>query len=216
MAEVIAIGAVDDDLMFRQGAPAWLEANSDVRLVTTAATVKEYLALKPEPGIVTLDLHLNDGTQPGDNVRALVAAGHEVVVVTIVTKKEWVWETTEAGATAYITKDANGLGTLVEVVHQIAEGREPTTADHAFWLFQDDRPGRPHLTPRQSEILGMVGDGLTHEAIARRLGGAASTVATHLKEIRRKYRDAGRPFRQPADYRDWARERALDRERLDP
>ncbi|MFD9355049.1 LuxR C-terminal-related transcriptional regulator [Streptomyces sp. NPDC060031] len=216
MASVIEIGAIDDDRMFRDGAAAWLKAESEIRITTAASSVPEFLAAAPAAGIVTLDLHLGDGSLPRSNVRALTAAGHKVVVVTVLPMKEWVWEVTEAGAEAYLTKPTHGLATLVEVVREIAAGQVPITADHAFWLAQDDWPGRPRLYPREEEILQLVGDGLLHKDIAAIYGCAVSTVRTHLTNIRRKYSDIGRPFQRPTDYRDWARERDLDRGRLDP
>lgn len=124
----------------------WLEAKSDVRLVATAASVEEYLTGAPKPEIVTLDLHLGNGTLPADNVTALVRAGHKVIVLTVLPEKSWINETTEAGAAAYLNK-TNNLNALVSTIRELHSGNMPTTADHAFWLSRDDRPTRPHLSP---------------------------------------------------------------------
>lgn len=217
MDPVIEIGCIDDALMNLEGQAHYLKDNSEIRVVTMAATVKEFLRGKamPRPEIVTLDLHLDDGTLPADNVAELVAAGHKVVVLTVLPERDWVQETTEAGACAYLTK-SNSLASLMTVIREVHSGNVPTTADHAFHLVHDKRPERPHLTPRELEILELVSNGMTHAAIARSLKCAASTVATHLAKVREKYNDVERPITRPTDYRDRLRERQLHRDRLEP
>lgn len=211
----IAIGAIDDDQMFVQGMAAWIGGTGDLRLAATGASVEEYLAAAPEPGIVTLDLHLHNGSDPVDNVAALVGAGHQVIVVTVVRDQAYISATTEAGAAAYLTKN-NNLDALAEVVRALHRGDLPTTPEHAFWLSRDDRPTRPRLSPRESEILRAVGEGMLHETIGRRLGIGTSTVRSHLKSVRAKYAAVGRDIKHPAHYRDRVREDDLSRERLDP
>ncbi|MFC8173908.1 LuxR C-terminal-related transcriptional regulator [Streptomyces sp. NPDC057325] len=215
MDPVIEIAGIDDALMDLQSKAVWLEAKSEVRMVTTAASVEEFLQGAVRPKIVTLDLHLNNGTLPADNVTALIDAGHQVVVVTVLAQNSYVEEVTEAGAVAYLHK-SNRLEALVSVVRDVHAGKVPTTADHAYHLRHDKRPNRPHLSPRELEILEMVGTGMTHKAIARRLDCSPSTVATHIGKVREKYDKAERPITKPTDYRDRLRERRLERDRLDP
>ncbi|MGW0395318.1 LuxR C-terminal-related transcriptional regulator [Streptomyces sp. NPDC003042] len=215
MDSVIEIAGIDDALMDLQSKAAWLKAESEIRMVATAASVEEFLRGTPRPKVVTLDLHLNNGTLPADNVTALINAGHKVIVVTVLPEYDWVQETTEAGASAYLHK-SNRLETLVTVIRDVHAGKVPTTADHAYHLAHDTRPNRPHLSPRKLEILEMVSTGMTHAAIARRLGCAPSTVATHLASVRETYNKAERPITKPTDYRDRLRERQLDHDRLDP
>ncbi|WP_371502572.1 LuxR C-terminal-related transcriptional regulator [Kitasatospora sp. NBC_00374] len=216
MEQLISIGAIDDDRMGLEGKALWFEVRSNVRVSVTAASVAEFLTARPSPGIVTLDLNLGDGTLPADNVRALIRAGHEVIIVTVVPEKKWIIETTEAGASAYLTSRACNLDRLVDIIQALDRGELPTTAEHAFWLAQDDRPDRPRLTPTESQVLRLIGDGSKQETVGRRLGIARSTVASHLTNIRGKYSDAGLPYAGAADYRDWAKQQELDRDRHDP
>ncbi|MFD3776371.1 LuxR C-terminal-related transcriptional regulator [Streptomyces sp. NPDC058612] len=210
---MINISVIDDDKMFRHSIVSWLEAETEIR-ATAFPSLPAFLAAGSAPGIVTLDLHLGDKSMPVENVRALTAAGHKVVVMTVVPPKEWIGDVTAAGATAYLLKPEHGLDTLVQVVRQIAAGYVPTTADHAFWLAQDDSP--PPLYPREEQILQLVGDGVSHKDIAAGFGCAVSTVRTHLANVRQKYQASQRPYKRLTDYRDWAQERNLDRDRLDP
>jgi two-component system, NarL family, nitrate/nitrite response regulator NarL len=52
--------------------------------------------------------------------------------------------------------------------------------------FARDEPGAALLTPREVEILGLVGDGASNKAVARRLGISAHTVKFHLEAVFRK------------------------------
>jgi DNA-binding CsgD family transcriptional regulator len=52
--------------------------------------------------------------------------------------------------------------------------------------FARDEPNAPLLTPREVEILAMVGDGASNKAVARRLGISAHTVKFHLEAVFRK------------------------------
>jgi two-component system, NarL family, nitrate/nitrite response regulator NarL len=52
--------------------------------------------------------------------------------------------------------------------------------------FARDEPGAPLLTPREVEILALVGEGASNKAVARRLGISAHTVKFHLEAVFRK------------------------------
>jgi two-component system, NarL family, nitrate/nitrite response regulator NarL len=215
MDPVIEIGVIDNDQMLLQGMAAWIAGTGDIDLITTATSVAEYLASAPTPRIVILDLNLENYTDPARNVAELVDAGLKVIVASVIPDREYIASTTEAGAAAYITKN-NNLDALAEVIRAVHEGRSTTTPEHAFWLSRDDRPRRPHLSPREQEILYAVGLGTPHKAIARHLGISISTVQTHLERVRSKYAQAGRPIRHPAQYADRLREDGLGRDKIKP
>ena len=213
MGPVIEIGVIDNDQMLLQGMAAWIAGTGDIDLTATGTSVAEYLAGVSRPRIVILDLNLENFTDPADNVAALVAAGHTVIVASVIPDREFIASTTEAGAAAYITKN-NNLDALAEAIRAVYAGRSYTTPEHAFWLSRDARPQRPRLSPREKEILQAVGAGVPHKAIARQLGISVSTVQTHLERVRYKYAQAGRPIHHPADYSDRVREDGFGRERL--
>ena len=213
METLIKIGVIDNDRMLVQGMAGFVAATGDIVLTDTAVDVQEYLAGPDRARIVILDLNLENVTDPARNVADLVAAGFEVIVFSVIPDQAYIASTTEAGASAYITKN-NNLDALAEVIRAVSRGQVPTTPEHAFWLSQDDRPNRPHLTPREEEILRMVGRGVLHKTVARQLGISVSTVTTHLERVRRKYAEAGRPIEHPAHYADRIREDRFGRERL--
>jgi DNA-binding NarL/FixJ family response regulator len=86
----------------------------------------------------------------------------------------------EAGAHALILKDAP-LSDLVQALETIRSGRryvDPALARTAL----GNGPARPTLTPRESEVLAHVADGLSHDEIGRRLSISPETVRTHVRK----------------------------------
>lgn len=156
MDAMIEIGVIDDDQMLLQGMAAWIANTGDIRLVTAATSVDEYLAVAHTPKIVILDLNLGNYTDPVRNVAQLVDAGLKVIVASVIPDRSYIAATTEAGAAAYVTKN-NNLDTLANVIRSIHSGEVPTTPEHAFWLSRDNRPRRPHLSPRERQVLVGVG-----------------------------------------------------------
>jgi two-component system, NarL family, nitrate/nitrite response regulator NarL len=213
MDAIIEIGVIDDDQMLLQGMAAWIANTGDIKLVAMTTSVEEYLAAPRTPKIVILDLNLGNYTDPVRNVAQLVDSGLQVIVASVIPDRAYIAATTEAGAAAYITKN-NNLDTLANVVRTIHRGELPTTPEHAFWLSRDNRPRRPHLSPRERQILTAVGNGTPHKAIARQLGISISTVQTHLERVRYKYASVGRPIDHAGHYSDRLREDNLGRDGL--
>jgi two-component system nitrate/nitrite response regulator NarL len=213
MDAMIEIGVIDDDQMLLQGMSTWIASTGDIQLVAMATSVEEYLAIARTPKIVILDLNLGNYTDPVRNVAQLVDSGLQVIVASVIPDRAYIAATTEAGAAAYITKN-NNLDTLAKVIRTIHSGELTTTPEHAFWLSRDDRPLRPHLSPREQQILIAVGNGTPHKAIARQLGISMSTVQTHLERVRYKYAGVGRPIDHAGHYSDRLREDSLGRDGL--
>lgn len=199
MEAIIEVGAIDNDRMLLEGMAAWIASSTDVRLKDTANSVDEYLALNEPARIVLLDLNLENFTDPVANVQALREVNHEVIVLSVIPDVEYIAATTEAGAAAYVTKDKD-LSLLLDVIREIHAGGEPMTRDHAFWLSQDDRPGRPKLSPRESMVLELYASGITLDAVSRRVGIKPGTTREYLSRIKRKYAEVGRPIMNRVDY----------------
>ena len=124
------------------------------------------------------------------------------MVLTSFAERARVREAVEAGAVGYLLKDADPAE-LVAGVRAAARGEAPLDPRAARALL----PGAgtpatgPRLSPREREVLGLVGQGLANKQIARRLGIAEHTVKVHLTSI---FRNLGVGDRTSAAI--WARE----------
>ncbi|MFD7027837.1 LuxR C-terminal-related transcriptional regulator [Streptomyces sp. NPDC059917] len=205
---MIDIAVVDDDRMLLDGLRAWLSGQQRLRLVATASTVDELLAppapapAPPAPApapapartaaVVLLDLVLGDGSRPEANVRRVRAAGSRVLVISTIADPAMVVAAVAAGADGYLTKD-HALDTLVEAVETVAAGGTAHSPELAFAWVRDTTATRPHLAPRERQVLRDYASGLTLKATARRAGISVYTAKYYLDRVKQKYRDVGRP-----------------------
>ncbi|NUR89174.1 MAG: response regulator transcription factor [Nonomuraea sp.] len=195
---MITVSAVDDDQMLMDGLTAWLAGVLDVRLIGWAATVAGLLRTEPYPAdVVLLEARLADGSDPVENVCALVLRRRRVLVVTAVSGGDLARRMIEAGAGGYLTKD-HKLETLLSKVRELA--REKTTV-----------PGcvRPALSPQEHAVLIAYASGMTLTAAARSAGVRPGTAKNYLERVKEKYRKAGRPAYTKLELADRLREDGL-------
>lgn len=211
MAEVISVGAIDDDRMLLEMLKNWISSVPDIELVHTAATVDKYVQLGASNQIVLLDLNLKDDSSPAENVARLTALGIKVLVVSIIADQKYVIATLEAGAEGYLTKN-HGPEALVTSIRQIAAGELTPSQELAFAVTRDDRPTRPKLSPQERRLLGYYARGMTLDAAARRIEVSPRTAEDYLNRIKRKYEETGRPARTKIELAQRLREDGLEDE----
>ncbi len=159
------------------------------------AEVRPALALLGTPfRLALVDLSLPDGTGL-DVLRQLVPRQPEctVVVATIHDDDEHVFSALRAGAHGYLHKD-EPPDRLVAQLQGIREGRPPLSpaiARRILGYFHQPQPvpaAEPtiDLTPREREVLSLLGRGLSIAVIARELAISPYTVGDHVKNIYRK------------------------------
>ncbi|HEX6872839.1 MAG TPA: response regulator transcription factor, partial [Micromonosporaceae bacterium] len=97
----------------------------------------------------------------------------------------------EAGATGYLLKDAEPADLLAAVRTAAAGGTvlAPKVADR---LVGRVRSHSATLTPRETQILSLVSDGASNQAIARNLYLSEATVKSHLVQVYAKLGVASR------------------------
>jgi DNA-binding NarL/FixJ family response regulator len=108
----------------------------------------------------------------------------QVLVLTSYSDGERIVAALDAGAVGYLLKDAEPEEVLsgIRAVHR---GESPIHPKAARQLLgaRSARPEGPELTPRESEVLGLVREGLANKQIARRLGISERTVKAHLTSV---------------------------------
>jgi DNA-binding NarL/FixJ family response regulator len=192
---------VDDHALFREGLALLLKGRPNLQVVAEAATGEEALAQleSAHPDLVLLDLNL-PGIGGVEACRLLKERAPElrVVILTMSDDLESIFEAVRAGACGYLLKDIASQN-LLEAIDQIdREGGilEPFLARRLLAEFSGPRsaprtvepavtPG-PVLSPRETEILRKVVDGLSNKEIADRLCISKYTVGNHINNIFRK------------------------------
>jgi DNA-binding NarL/FixJ family response regulator len=186
---------VDDHDLIRQGLARAFERQEDFRVAGQAASVAEAedLAGRLSPDVVVTDVRLPDGTGL-DLVRTLRANTPDVgiVVLTMYAGDEQLFAALEAGASAFVAKDAPADDVVAAARHASVSPRSFTAANLADAMRRRMSPSGPQLSPRESEVLALLAEGLGVAGIARQLFVSESTAKTHISKIYEKLGAANR------------------------
>ncbi len=134
-----------------------------------------------EPNIALLDLRMprKDGIEVARQIQ-VEGLGTLVVLYTGFGDEAHLISALEAGVRGFLVKDAH-LDELARAIHTVAGGRPYVDASlGARLLSVGSRAARP-LTVREREVLCLLADGLTTDAVGRRLFIASETVRTHVR-----------------------------------
>lgn len=146
------------------------------------AALAAAIAAEPELALVDYRMPRLHGGELVRRLREACPAMH-VAVYTAEADSAVVAEVLDAGAKAVVLKESP-LGDLVRALDAALAGRPYVDASLASMAL-DGRlkaVGTPALTSRELEVLELLAEGLSHEAIARRLEIGSETVRTHARK----------------------------------
>lgn len=186
---------VDDHQLIREGLRRAFERAGDFEVVGEASSVSEGLSLaqRSHPDVVVTDVRMPDGTGL-DLATALRADDHQVgiVVLTMYAGDQTLFAALEAGASAFVSKDAPSDDVVAAARHAAVSPRSFTAKDLAGAMQRRMSPTGPQLSPREQQILTLLADGLGVTPIARQLFISESTAKTHISKIYEKLGAANR------------------------
>ena len=197
---VIRALVADDQEVVRAGFSALLATQPDITVVASAADGAEAVRLTSEhhPDVVLMDVRMP--VMDGIEATRQICAGDDgdgprILILTTFDLDEYVYDALHSGASGFLLKDVPAE-TLFEAVRVIAAGEAllaPAITRRLIAEFarlrprQQTRPdGLAVLTPRETEILGLVAEGLSNGEIAGRLVLSDETVKTHVSHVLRK------------------------------
>jgi DNA-binding NarL/FixJ family response regulator len=176
----------DDHPVVRAGLRAVLETEPDLVIVAEAATAEAAVARATggDIDVVLMDLRFKDGMTGAEATAAITSrpGAPRVLVVTTYDTDADTLSAIEAGATGYLLKDAppEDLAAAVRVAAAGHTTLAPAVADR---LMDRLRTPGTTLTRREAEVLVLVADGLSNQAIGSRLHLTEGTVKSHLARI---------------------------------
>ena len=193
---LIRILLADDQALFREGLHTLLALQPDLEVIGEASDGEEAvrLAARLHPDVVLMDLQMPvlDGVEATRRLHASQPACR-VIALTTFDDDESVFEALRAGATGYLLKDTPSAR-LLEAIRAASRGESFLQASVAtkvvaeFSRLANQAPARPQtladpLSPRELDIVRLLGSGSSNREIAAALVLSEGTVKNHVTSI---------------------------------
>jgi DNA-binding NarL/FixJ family response regulator len=192
----IRVVVADDQEIVREGFAALLATRPELAVVGTASDGEEAVRIcrAERPDVVLMDVRMPglDGIEATRRLTSDDAAHPRVLILTTFDLDEYVYDALAAGASGFLLKDVTAEQ-LFEAVRVVADGEAllaPAVTRRLIAEFARLRPQLPtrperlrDLTPRETEVLRLVAEGLSNAEIAERLVVTKETVKTHVSHI---------------------------------
>lgn len=184
---MISIFIADDHELIRAGIEQFLANQPDIEVVGAASEGAEAVKLCAElkPNVVLMDLAMPgvDGVEATRLITEQVPATR-VLVLTSFSDRERILDAIDAGAVGYLLKDA-APDELLRGIRAAARGESPLSPKAAQTLLatRKERMEVRELSPRETDVLMLVAQGLANKQIAQRLGISEKTVKAHLVSV---------------------------------
>ena len=193
-AAPIRVLLVDDHEIVRRGLQAILERNPEITVVGEAGTVAGAVqeAARVRPDVVVMDLRLPDGS--GVDACRQVRAQDDSVKVLILTShadEDALFSAVLTGASGYVLKDLDPTG-IQKAILDVGRGGSLLDPQMATRVLERMRRGAGQhpaddpfaaLSPQESRILEMIGDGMTNRTIAEHLSLSEKTIKNYVSDI---------------------------------
>ncbi|CAL9614889.1 Transcriptional regulatory protein LiaR [Streptomyces sp. enrichment culture] len=191
---MIRVILADDQDLIRVGLRTLLENEDDMAVAGEARDGLEAVAMvsTERPDIVLMDVRM-PGIDGIEATRRIAAdpelAGTKVLVLTTFELDDYVFDALRYGASGFLLKNTNPAD-LLNAIRLVVDGEgllSPSVTSRVIREFatRPSRRLRPHprletLTPREREIVSLVGEGLSNDEIAARLVVSRATARTHV------------------------------------
>jgi DNA-binding NarL/FixJ family response regulator len=193
---VIRVLLADDEALVRAGLRTILAAAPDMQVVAEAADGREAVAVaraeRPDVALLDIRMPVLDGLSAAAELARTVPAT-AVIMLTTFSEDAYIAEALECGVSGFLLKtgDPHELMAAIRAAHDGASYLSPKVAHRVIQQIGGDRMSRrvasleriERLTPREREVLALLGAGLSNAEIGRRLYLAEGTVKAYVSAL---------------------------------
>jgi DNA-binding NarL/FixJ family response regulator len=196
-APPVRIVVADDHQIVRSGFAGLLDTQPDFTVVGTAEDGAEAVRVCREasPDVVLMDVRM-PGMDGIEATRQLIGPSGDrprILILTTFDLDDYVYDALRAGASGFLLKDVTAEQ-LFHAVRVIAAGEAllaPTVTRRLIREFASQRPRTDSssaarlatLTPRETQVLRLMAEGLSNPELAARFVVTEETVKTHVSRI---------------------------------
>lgn len=194
--KAITVALIADNRLMREALTAMLGSLGDVRVVASPEADPIFLA-ETKPRVLLLDAELGGRKI----VHAAASLRHEspdaeIVVMDLRPADQDIVELVNAGVSGFVLRDAT-FDELAGTIRSVVNGEKvlpPRMTESLFSQIANEDDSRErayrfedvHLTPREQEVIELIGAGKSNKEIARQLGIATYTVKSHVRNVMEK------------------------------
>ena len=192
--ERIRVLIADDHTLVREGLRALLEGQGGFEVIAEASNGREAIerAIETRPDVVLMDIGMPelDGLAATRRIFKINPA-IRILVLTVHDTEDYFFRALEAGAHGFLVKDAASteLVAAVRAVHHGGVFLHPSMAKRLVEDYLqrigsgEERAAHALLSPRERQILALIGAGHTNQEIADQLSLSVNTVQAHRSHI---------------------------------
>jgi DNA-binding NarL/FixJ family response regulator len=186
------IAIVEDNRGLRESVVEWLKGTKEMKLVAACPSAEAALRELPpqKPDVVLMDINLPgaDGIECVTKLKPLLPET-QFLMLTAYEDAQRIFAALEAGASGYLLKRSS-RDQLLQAIAEIRQGGSPMSAQIARKVVQSFQKVEPAqdfaLSPRETEILKLLAEGLLYKEIADRFGNSVYTINAHIRRIYEK------------------------------
>jgi DNA-binding NarL/FixJ family response regulator len=187
---MISVAVIEDNRLVREGIASLLNHTKDFRVVAAASNGDPALLRAANPDVVLLDVGLrdNDSLLFAETMKTEFPNA-KVIMMDLLPMHEDIVDFVNAGVSGFILKDAT-FEDLVHTIHAVLQAMTSSLfsqiAKDAVMRGREGTLDAVRMTPREREVIRLIGDGMSNKEIAADLNIATHTVKSHVRNVMEK------------------------------
>lgn len=189
---MIKILIIEDDATIRNNLVAFIEFQADIELVANFESIEDFISESSKKDIDGDILILDIGLPGMSGIKGIplikkIIPAIDIIMLTTYDDDDMILGALQSGACSYLSKKT-ALEEIINSIRLVSQGgsyMSPAIARKLANTFYNEKQIRNEfkLSPKQSEVIKHLVNGLSYKAIAQQMNVTTATIKTHIKRI---------------------------------